>query len=208
MTSLTQIRLSAATVARLGIRDVYDWHQRTWECFPCRDGQPRDFLTRLDRKGDSFQLLIVSPAEPTRPAWCPGDCWRGPKLIPESYFSRTRYRFQLCANPTKKVAVQNPDGSFKKNSRRVPLGKREDLIAWLQRKGEQGGFSVEEDSLRIIPRGREYFQKNGQTGLHTAVEFQGVLVVTDPQRFHEAFRRGVGPARAFGFGLLVIAPVR
>ena len=207
MTSLTQVVLDAATVARLGIRDVYDWHQRTWECFPDRDGQSRDFLTRLDRKGEDFQLLIVSPLEPVRPAWCPSSCWHGPKSIPESYFSRTRYRFQLCANPTKKVAVQKPDGSFKKNSRRVPLSKREDLISWIGRKGERGGFAVEEDRLRTIPRGREYFDKNGQRGLHAAVEFQGVLTVTDPRKFHDAFIRGVGPAKAFGFGLLVIAPM-
>jgi len=207
MTCLTEITFDLATVARLRIWDVYDWHQRTWECFPGRDGQPRDFLTRLDRNSDHFQLLIVSPVEPTRPAWCPADWWRGPKLIPESYFARSRYRFQLCANPTKKVAVQKPDGSFKKNSRRVPLSKREDLIAWIRRKGDQGGFSVEEDSLRTIPRGREYFQKNGQRGLHSAVEFQGVLAVTDPQKLHEAFTHGIGPAKAFGFGLLVIAPI-
>lgn len=208
MTTLTQITLDAATVARLGIRDVYDWHQRTWECFPNRNGHPRDFLTRLDRKSERFQLLMVSRREPIRPPWCPADCWCGPKFIPESYFSRTCYRFQLCANATKKVAVQKPDGSFKKNSRRVPLTKREDLIAWIKRKGELGGFSVAEESLRTIPRGREYFEKNGQRGLHSAVEFQGVLTVTDPRKFYEAFIRGIGPAKAFGFGLLVVAPTR
>ena len=208
MTSLTRITLDVSTVARLGIRDVYDWHQRAWECFPDRDGQPRDFLTRLDRKAERFQLLLVSPRESVRPTWCPAACWHGPKSIPESYFSRIRYRFQLCANPTKKVAVQNPDGTFKKNSRRVPLSTREALIAWIKRKGEQGGFSVAEDSLRTIPRGREYFQTNGQRGLHSAVEFQGVLTVTDSRKFSEVFTRGIGPAKAFGFGLLVIVPVR
>lgn len=207
MTYLTQVTLDYATVARLRIHDVYDWHQRAWECFPGRDGRARDFLTRLDRKDVGFQLLIVSPVAPTRPEWCPPDGWRGPKEISPSYFTRRRYRFQLCANATKKVAVQNPDGSFKKNSRRVPLSRREDLIAWIKRKGEQGGFTVDEDSLRTIPRGREYFQKKGMRGLHTAVEFQGVLTVTDPTKFHEAFMRGIGPARAFGFGLLVIAPI-
>lgn len=207
MTHLTQITLDFAAVARLRIRDVYDWHQRVWECVPGRDRQRRDFLTRLDQKGGGFQLLIVSPVEPTRPDWCPPDCWRGPKPIPESYFARSRYRFQLCANPTKKVAVQNPDGSFKKNGRRVPLSKREDLIAWITRKGEQGGFAVQEETLRTIPRGREYFQKHGQHGLHSAVEFQGVLTVTDPAKFHETFACGIGSAKAFGFGLLVIAPM-
>ena len=55
-------------------------------------------------------------------------------------------------------------------------------------------------------RGREYFEKQGLRGLHSAVEFQGVLNVTDPAKFHETFARGIGPAKAFGFGLLVIAP--
>jgi len=207
MTYLTQINLDFETVARLHIRDAYDWHQRVWQCFPGCDGQQRDHLTRLDPKPAGFQLLIASPVETTRPDWCPRDCWRGPKRIPETYFSRDRYRFQLCANPTRKVAAENTDGSFKKNGRREPLRSREDLVAWIKRKGEQGGFAVDEDTLRTIRRGREYFTRNGQRGLHSAVEFQGILAVTDPTKFCETFRHGIGSAKAFGFGLLLIAPV-
>ena len=71
MTHLTQINLDFATAARLRLRDCYDWHQAVWKAFPGRDGQPRDFLMRLDRQRDGFRLLIVSPNEPTRPDWCP-----------------------------------------------------------------------------------------------------------------------------------------
>jgi CRISPR system Cascade subunit CasE len=208
MTHLAQIALDFATVARLHIRDAYDWHQRVWQCFPGRDGQQRDFLTRLDHRREGFRLLIVSPTEALRPDWCPSDpeCWKT-KPIPETYFTRRRYAFQLCANPTKKVPVQEPDGRFKKNGRREPLRTREELVGWIKRKGEQGGFAVDEDRLRTFSRGREYFEKNGMRGLHSAVEFQGVLTVTDPAKLHETFTRGVGSAKAFGFGLLVIAPV-
>ncbi len=66
---------------------------------------------------------------------------------------------------------------------------------------------MDEATLRTFSRGREYFEKNGQPGLHSAVEFEGVLTVTDPAKFHETFTRGIGSAKAFGFGLLVIAPV-
>jgi CRISPR system Cascade subunit CasE len=119
--------------------------------------------------------------------------------------------FQLCANPTKKIASKS-DGTVTKNGRRVPLGKREELVGWIKRKGEQGGFTVDEATLRTISRGREYFEKKdpkGQplTGLHSAVEFEGVLTVTDPAKFHGTFTRGIGSAKAFGFGLLVIAPI-
>jgi len=205
MTHLTQVTVDFATAARLGLRDSYDWHQAVWKAFPARDGQRRDFLTRLDRHHEGFRLLIVSPAEPSRPAWCPAESWRT-KLIPGSYFTRRRYAFRLCANPTKKVASRL-DGTVTKNGRRVPLSKREELVEWIKRKGEQGGFAVDEATLRTFSRGREYFQKKGQRGLHSAVEFEGALTVTDPGKFCEAFGRGIGSAKAFGFGLLVIAPV-
>jgi CRISPR system Cascade subunit CasE len=39
------------------------------------------------------------------------------------------------------------------------------------------------------------------------VEFEGVLTVTNPADFHRTFTLGIGSAKAFGFGLLVIAPV-
>jgi CRISPR system Cascade subunit CasE len=208
MAHLTQVNLDFATVAKLQFRDTYDWHQAVWKAFSGKDGRERDFLTRLDRQPDGYRLLIVSPIEPMRPDWCPpnSECWKS-KPIPETYFTRRRYAFQLCANPTKKVAVQKREGSFTKNGRRVPLHSREDLVAWVNRKGDQGGFSVDEDTLRTFSRGREDFEKDGVRGVHSAVEFQGVLTVNDPQKFHATFTQGVGSAKAFGFGLLVIAPI-
>ena len=205
MTHLTQIDLDFATAARLRLRDCYDWHQAAWKAFPGRDGQPRDFLMRLDRQRDGFRLLLVSANEPTRPDWCPPGSWRS-KPIPENYFTRRRYAFQLCANPTKKVTKLGADGEPTKNGKRVPLTAREEFFRWISRKGEQSGFSVKEETLRTFARGREYFEKRGVRGLHSAVEFQGVLNVTEPAKFHETFTRGIGPAKAFGFGLLVIAP--
>ena len=204
MIYLTQIAIDFATVAKLHLRDSYDWHQAVWKVFPGRDGAPRNFLTRLDRLREDFRLLIVSHAEPLRPSWCPAENW-GTKPILESYFSRRRYIFQLCANPTKKVASK-PDGTLTKNGRRVPLSRREELVEWICRKGERGGFAVDSTTLRTFSRGREYFERQGKRGLHSAVEFEGVLTVTDPEKFRETFQRGIGSAKAFGFGLLVIAP--
>ena len=204
MTYLTRAVIDPETArgSDLCTWDSYNWHRAIWKAFP--DRERRDFLTRLDLHRGSLRLLIVSPTEPVRPSWCPAACWKS-KPIPESYFACRRYVFQLCANPTKKIASK-PDGTVTKNGRRVPLGKREELLAWIKRKGEQGGFTVDEATLRTFSRGREYFEKGGQQGLHSAVEFQGLLTVTDPTGFHEAFTRGIGPAKAFGFGLLVIAP--
>jgi len=208
MTYLTEVTVGFDTAARLKIKDVYDWHQRLWQCFPGLDGQNRGFLSRLDRRTDCFRVLVVSSLEPVRPDWCTGERqqWRT-RAIPESYFTHRSYAFQLCANPTKKISVKGSDGSFTKNGRRVPLRTREELLEWITRKGNQGGFAIDSEALRVVPRGREYFDKKGMQGFHSAVEFQGTLTVNDPARFFETFSRGIGSAKAFGFGLLVIAPI-
>ncbi len=204
---ITQILVSYEDAVRLlKIRDTYDWHQRVWQVFGGRDGASRDFLTRVDRIEESYRLIIVSTAQPQKPDWCPTDCFQT-KLIPNTFFSHRRYHFSLLANPTKKLRVDNPDGVRKKNGRRVPLHKREDLVAWLKRKAEAGGFRIDPATLRTVPRGREYFHKPGANGLHAAVDFKGILEVTEPAVFRETFQQGIGSAKAFGFGLLVIIPI-
>jgi CRISPR system Cascade subunit CasE len=204
---LTQILVGYEDAVRLlRIRDTYDWHQRVWQAFGGHDGATRDFLVRLDRKEDAYRVLILSRSEPSKPDWCPVDCF-GAKVIPDAYFGHGRYRFSLLANPTKKLRVDNVDGSRKKNGRRVPLVRREDLVAWLARKAANGGFAFDSEALRIVPRGREYFHKSGAHGLHSAVEFQGTITVSDASLFRATVAAGIGSAKAFGFGLLVLAPL-
>src|ERR1035438_5882701 len=47
-----------------------------------RDGEKRDFLTRVDEIDEAYRLLIVSPALASKPDWCPTDCFKT-KEIPE-----------------------------------------------------------------------------------------------------------------------------
>jgi len=204
---LTQILVSYEDAVRLlRIRDTYDWHQRAWQAFSGRDGQTRDFLIRVDRKEEAYRVLILSPNVPTKPDWCPTPCF-GTKPIPGEFFEHARYQFSLLANPTRKVR-SNVAGERTKNGRRLALTQSVDLVAWLQRKGEAGGFSVNPETLRTVPRGPEFFHKDARAhGTHSAVEFQGELTVNDPLRFRASVAAGIGSAKAFGFGLLVLAPI-
>lgn len=208
---LSKIEIDYEAAHKAGLRDSHDWHQWVWQAFPGRPDAPRDFLTRLDDLGHGFRLLIQSREEAHRPPTCPGECWES-QTIPESFFGHPAYRFSLLANPTKKVR-SNAQGEVLKNSRRVPLSKREDLLEWLQRKAAQHGFGFESSSLRTIPRPRQIFVKKNRkddrrhTGLHTATEFTGSLKVTDAALFRQAIETGVGPAKAFGFGMLCLSPL-
>lgn len=208
MSHLTQILVSYERAVRdLRIRDSYDWHQRVWQAFKGRDGEKRDFLSRVDEVDDAYRLLIVSPTGPTKPDWCPADCFKT-KAIPDNFFDAGCFRFSLLANPTKKLVRPDADGKMKSTGKRVGLTKREDLMAWMQRKAQAGGFDIcDAESLRTIPKPRSYFQKSGMQGVHYAVEFQGTLTVTDAALFRQTFNTGIGSAKAFGFGLLALAPI-
>ena len=202
---LTKIEIDHETAFKAGLRDSYHWHQKVWQAFPGRDGTHRDFLTRLDVIDDHFRLLILSPSPAERPGWCPEPAWDS-KPVGDSFLRHPAYGFSLVANPAKKVRSK-ADGTVTKNGRRVPLTKREDLIAWLERKGQAAGFTIDTSSLLTTSRPREYFIKKGQAGLHSATEFRGVLSVTDHNAFVESFAKGIGPAKAFGFGMLCLSPI-
>lgn len=215
---LTEVRLGYEAAVKAGLRDNYAWHQKIWQCFPGRDGAVRDFLTRLDPQDGHFRLLVLSGAAPERPPWCPTDSWRS-KAVPEGFLAAPAFRFSLVANPTQKQVVRDAAGARKKNGRRIPILHREDiedretgktrhgLLSWLTRKGVAHGFAFDATTVRTVPRARHYFIKGGSVGLHTGVEFQGLLRVTEPDKFRDAFARGIGSAKAFGFGMLVLAPL-
>lgn len=201
---LTKVEIDHETAFKVGLRDSYDWHQKIWQAFPGRNGETRDFLTRLDEVDGGLRLLVLAPRQPIRPDWCPSACWES-KSIAESFFSHSTYRFSLLANPTKKVK-SDKNGNLLKNSRRIPLVKREDLLDWLRRKGEQHGFTFDPNQTRTVPRPRQTFIKKGQAGLHTVTEFIGELRVSQLEAFHHAALTGIGSAKAFGFGMICLSP--
>lgn len=204
---LTRAVLPAACAARAQLFDAYRWHQKTWDAFPGRPEADRDFLSRLDLVPDGFRLTLLSHTPPVRPDWWDGE-WQS-RVLPEALFSHTLHRFQLRANPTVKRVVRNPStGEKKKNGRREPITSPDELRAWLKRKADGGGFRVLDGaSFEITPFVSQPFYKKGAAGLHAGVGFSGDLEITDPQRFRDTMRRGIGSAKGFGFGLLMISPL-
>ena len=109
--------------------------------------------------------------------------------------------FRLRANPTARRRL--PDGKRK----RVGLCREEEQIEWLKRKGEQGGFHVlsvrtsNQDTVNGYIRRDEERHKLKLL----AVQFDGLLQVTDPDQLRESVRQGIGSGKALGFGLLSLA---
>ncbi len=155
-------------------------------------------------------VLVQSLTEPDWRALPDGYARRvdGPRAFAPALREGQRLRFRLVANPTVKKAVEG-----KKNGARVPLvhnrapqGHPEvtmGYLDWLDRKAEAAGFAVGDivDAPFSVSGGRS------KPGLRLfGVRFDGVLTVGDPEAVAGAVRRGVGPAKGFGFGLLSLAP--
>ena len=124
-------------------------------------------------------------------------------------------KFRLNANPTRKLA----NGPFKGN--RVSVGRGpEAVLGWLARKGEEGGFRLVFEKTkdgwdprwRIITGMTRAWKEADDGDKRKEMSFayaniDGVLVITDALAFAKTLRTGVGPAKAFGFGLLSVASV-
>jgi CRISPR system Cascade subunit CasE len=149
------------------------------------------------------------------------------KELPSSFLSHRYYAFDIRANPTKCVDQQNADGNIvlrrngkRTKGKRIPIVKPDDLRAWLVRKAQvrcydektkvaiPGGFRiVEKRPLEISPMVENHFHRKTDSAYHGGVQFRGVLEVTDRERFIDTYQSGLGSAKGFGFGLLLLAPI-
>jgi len=226
MSWLARLDIDAETARSESVWDSYGWHQKLWECFPDASDAKRDFLTRIDPLEGAFRLWILARRKPERPQWCAADNF-ALKEIADSFLSHRYYAFDLRANPVKTIVQRASSGETlykangkRKSGKRVPLVKQDDLRQWLIQKGKVrcrdqatgldvlGGFRiVEEMPLEISPMIESHFRKKGQAGYHGGVQFRGTLEVTDRDRFIETYQSGIGSAKSFGFGLLLLAPI-
>lgn len=228
MNWLARLEVDAETARTEGILDNYAWHKRLWEgCFPDKPDAGRDFLTRIDQLEGAFRIWILAKRKPERPHWCSPDGF-ALNEIAASFLTHQYYAFDLRANPIKTLVQRGPNGKTllrpngkRKHGKRIPLVKHDELRAWLIRKGKvrcrdkdtgldvPGGFRIVEDKpLEISPMIEHYFRKKGQSGYHGGVQFRGILEVTEQEKFIETYQSGIGSAKSFGFGLLLLAPIK
>ena len=197
MSVLSRIRIDHQATAQRHLNDSYAWHKALWKAFP--ETERRNFLFRVEPHSSGFLVYLLSENKPENQSW---GYWES-KAVDDTFLSHSHYRFQLCANPTVKRRIEG-----RKNGTRTAICDSEELKSWLMRKAEQGGFAVEKETLRISPAINQPFRKSGKNGNHKRVEFQGILRVTDSEPFQETFKNGIGSAKAFGFGLLVLQPIK
>jgi len=185
------------------------------EVHVCR-GENAGFLFRIDPQQGGSAVVLVQSA--TQPNWDyafhnAGHLLRCPPQVRRfspAFSVGQMLRFRLLANPTKRLCSQSKvRGQPVEESwigKRVPV-PTDMLEDWLTARAEPAGFRVAR--LSSVQAGFVYMNNTREPGkglrLRSA-RYEGVLEVTDPARFQAALVGGVGPAKAFGFGLLSLAP--
>jgi len=193
------------------VSDSYALHQLVWSAFPGReDGGPGRVLFRAEEhsRGSAPTVLVQSDREPMwerieRSGLLTADRKRVCVTVTEGQ----RLRFRLRANPTvRRVFERGADGKCESEGKRIGVYGEDAQGKWLEAKAEKAGFRVLD--CRVADRGVLVSRKPGceQPIRHLCVDFDGILEVTDPSCFLAALESGIGSAKAFGFGLLSVAP--
>lgn len=188
--------------------DPYQLHKIIWQLFPDKADEERSFLFRVEKSGQrcAQQILLQSACLPQAIS---NELLllREPKKIHFEIKSGGKYRFMLCANPTKRI--NDKDGKDRNQGKvRVPIINEAEIVAWLKRQFEG---SAEIDTVELTQKNliRFHKDKNGEAylGKIQTVTFLGILTVTDSELLIDKIKKGIGPAKAFGCGLLTLAKV-
>lgn len=217
--SKLQLNVRSRDVQR-DLGNVHNMHQRVLSAFP--DGvstSPREHFQTLYRLESDprgrVHILLQSKIEPTwerLPAEYLVDlAGDNPSITPlEPVLSKIEvnkvFRFRLRANATKRTRTRTDEPG-----KRVELIEPEDLVAWFARKSEHSGFVPSAgvswaDSLLVTEESKVLGRRGAASLVFGSVLFEGLLRVKDVSAFRTALTAGLGSAKAYGFGLLSIAP--
>ncbi|MFB9869327.1 type I-E CRISPR-associated protein Cas6/Cse3/CasE [Vreelandella sulfidaeris] len=224
---LSRVRVDLNGLSREKLFDVmsaeaYTAHQLLWQLFPDYEG-PRPFIFRQeleeteegrgpkglplfyllsDREPMSVSGLLEAESKPFVPELNVGD----------------RLAFRLRANPTMAVAVpgkrgqradvlmaaKKPFAPGQRTSQACVDAMNGKAREWLESRSETWGFR-----LPFTPELGAYRQHVLNKGSEKPVQFstvdyEGLLEVTNPGKLIETMAHGIGRAKAFGGGLLLL----
>lgn len=176
-------------------------------------GARRRRLWRLDRLNGTLYLLLLSEDYPNLSLLiqqfgsrmgtsCAETKDYRPllqRIVPGSI-----WRFRLTANPTKSCPRTNILTARGKVTAHCTTDYQKQ---WLLERSEKHGFSLPSDGFTVTSSQWLQFTKGAS---HTqrvsllSVTYEGILQVTDGQKFCEVLTKGIGRGKAYGLGLMTV----
>ncbi|MFF7155702.1 type I-E CRISPR-associated protein Cas6/Cse3/CasE [Streptomyces sp. NPDC008139] len=196
---------------------------------PTRDGSGPRVLWRVDRNSAAeVVLFVVSPTRPDLTHLVEQAGWPAASDTPGwqtydygAFLDRlsvgSTWTFRLTANPVH--SIRRTDDEPRKRTAHLTARYQK---AWLLERQASSGFAVVEkapvarlleygDELQLVLRDKRdlRFAKAAErrTVSLTSVTYDGRLTVTDPDALRRTLTQGLGKAKAYGCGLMTLAPV-
>lgn len=209
--------------ARRDLSDPYQLHSTLCRAFsaPDRKCPEGEFLWRLEPENDSTGTPRILVQSRTMPDWArigvqgwvakadPGIDLKD-RLNLDLLKVGQRFRFRLRANPC-----------VSRSGKRLGLLRLEEQEKWIERKGQQHGFSLPQLAgfdlfgtslnrvdVRISQEQMLRAKQHSGNGIRIfSVLYDGILTVIEPEKFKDTLQSGIGHGKAMGLGLLSVVPV-
>ncbi|XVU29157.1 type I-E CRISPR-associated protein Cas6/Cse3/CasE [Actinoplanes sp. CA-054009] len=209
--------------ARRGARKLLSSPQAMHAGVRAAFAQPEDYelagsrtLWRLDTPTTAtVYLYVVSPGRPDlthlveQAGWPTTSAWDTREYDPLLATLRPgqRWAFRLTANPVHS-GRKTPES---KETQRFGYLREAEQEEWLLKRAARCGFTVATQrdgrpNLRLHRKQNQSFKRGAHSVTLTTVTYDGVLEVTDGDSFRAALVNGIGHAKAYGCGLLTLAP--
>lgn len=201
------LHLDRRSVKDLRMTDAYSLHRIVYSLFDdIRDDQEKQAshasgILYADQGGDykARKILMLSNRQPM--SMVEGQFGEvQSKPISPSFLSHEHYRFKVVINPCRRESVSR---------KLIPVRGKESVAQWVRERAlASWGFEASPKHLQVNKIDVLQFTAKAQRQVTVAqAHVQGLLHVTDRERFIKSFENGIGRARAFGCGLLQIVPL-
>lgn len=181
-------------------------HSAIENCFS--ESEKTRKLWRLDSLREKEYLLLLSRNAPDFSGFIRQFCAEGTKGETKDYnalLDRVQAgqerRFRLRGNTVHSAAASDE----RKRGKIYPHVTTEQKKGWLLKKAESNGFEINGDDFDVTRTDDIRFRHgHGYVSLGIA-DFEGVLKISDAEKFKTALIQGVGRAKAYGCGFLTVA---
>lgn len=200
--------------------DAYKVHKMIWSFFYEDLDHDRDFIYRFESRVDGPVLITVSETKPNNynGLWEIHSMEYNPVLREGQVLD-----FVLTANPVRNK--KDSQGRFRRhdvvmdakwkykneNESGAPPPPKTEIIrreglAWLAARSAKNGFLMEDSDVWVGGYKQHTFQKrdNGNLIRLSVLNYSGRLTVSNPEKLRKVLYKGIGPAKSFGCGLMLI----
>ncbi|KAB1442878.1 type I-E CRISPR-associated protein Cas6/Cse3/CasE [Pseudodesulfovibrio senegalensis] len=213
---MSKIRLDMARSSHLG---VYEAHQALWKLFSDSPDRRRDFLYR---RLDDSSFLTVSER---RPEDLPFVRRMEVKEYEPKLANGDRVLFSLRFNPVIKRREPSSDGRRGRQVRvdmvqderkrlmreGLEMPSRSEIAQgvaeqWLEKRQQTLGLTLEKETVMAEAYDQSRFGHRGgsKAVVLSRIDARGFATVADAGLLEKALFQGVGAAKGFGFGLLLV----